>query len=281
MDIFDEKNLAPMLIGTEGEAFDSPDYIHELKLDGVRCLAYLDENGIELRNKRNLRVASIYPELAEIHRQVNCRCILDGELIVMKDGAPIFAEMQRRALMRDPFKINFAAVKLPVSFTAFDILYMKNRPVNDLPLMERKALLSATVHESDRMAVSRYIEERGVALYQLAEANELEGIVSKRKESLYHFGKRTHDWIKAKNLHDDDFVICGYIRKSAGVVSLVLGQYADGTLLYKGHVTLGVGGRSFERIAIAPTMNTAPFASVPKGNENAVWLEPHLVGTVK
>lgn len=281
MDIFEQKSISPMLIGAEGPAFDSEDYIHELKLDGVRCLAYIDRNYLELRNKRNLRVAHIYPELSEIHRQVKHRCILDGELIVMRNGAPYFAEMQRRALMSDAFKIRLAAAKLPVSFTAFDILYDKDRPVNELPLMERKALLAATVMESDRLAVSRYIEEKGSTLYTLAEQNNLEGIVSKRKDSLYYFGKRTRDWIKAKNLKDDDFVICGYIRKEKGVVSLVLGQYGEGSLRYKGHVTLGVGGRDFERISNAPVSQTPPFDDIPGGHEQAVWLEPDLVGTVK
>lgn len=280
-DIFEQKMISPMLIGTEGAAFDSPDYIYELKLDGIRCLAYLDDSGVELRNKRNLRVAHIYPELAKIHKQVKARCILDGELLVMKDGRPYFAEMQRRSLMSDHFKINLAAAKLPVSFTAFDILYLKDRPLNELPLMERKDLLAATVQESDRLAVSRYIEEQGIALYRLAEENELEGIVCKRKNSLYHFGKRTRDWIKSKNLQDDDFVICGYIRKEKGVVSLVLGQYADGILQYKGHVTLGVGGADFERIAAVPADKNPPFHIVPKGNEDALWLKNGLVGTVK
>lgn len=285
-DIFEQKMISPMLIGTEGAAFDSPDYIYELKLDGIRCLAYLDDSGVELRNKRNLRVAHIYPELAKIHKQVKTRCILDGELLVMKDGRPYFAEMQRRSLMSDHFKISLAAAKLPVSFTAFDILYLGDSPVNELPLMERKNLLASTVQESDRLAVSRYIEEQGTALYRLAEENGLEGIVGKRKNSLYYFGKRTHDWIKSKNLLDDDFVICGYIRKEKGVVSLVLGQYGagmygDGILQYKGHVTSGVGGADFERIAAAPAGKNPPFQIVPKGNENAIWLKNGLVGTVK
>lgn len=274
MDLFDTKNIAPMLIGSEGPAFDSPDYIYELKLDGVRCLAYLDKDGVELRNKRNLRVSSIYPELSDLHRQIKTRCILDGELLVMKDGRPFFSEMQRRALMRDPFKIRLAAMKLPVSFTAFDILYIGDKAVGDLSLMERKELLASNVGESDQLALSRYIEEQGTALYRLAEEQGLEGIVSKRKESLYHFGKRTHDWIKSKNLLDDDFIICGYIRKGRGVVSLILGQYLGKNLNYKGHVTLGVGGRDFERIAAASTQERPSFAFIPKGNEEAVWLEP-------
>ena len=73
-----KKDLSPMLIGEEREAFACPDYTFELKLGGVRCLAFLGPDGTELRNKRNIVVSPINPELAEIHRQVKGHCILDG-----------------------------------------------------------------------------------------------------------------------------------------------------------------------------------------------------------
>lgn len=282
-DLFETMGASPMLIGAERSTFDDENYLYELKLDGVRCLAYLDKGRMELQNKRNLRVAPIYPELAAINKRVKSRCILDGELIVMQDGKPNFAEIQRRALMSDPFKIQMAAAKLPVSFTAFDILYLKNEEVMDRPLYQRKELLSEVVRENDRIAVSRYLTGTGVALFQLTEQNGLEGVVAKRRDSFYYCGKRTKDWIKSKNLQDDDFVLCGYIHKSKGVVSLVLGQYSSegGRLLYKGHVTLGVSGGDFERIASLETIRAPGFEELPKGNERAVWVTPKLVGTVK
>jgi len=73
-----------MLIGESDEPFDSPDYIFELKLDGERCIAYLDSSTTELRNKRNLKMLGKVPELSDIYKQANNRCILDGELIVGK-----------------------------------------------------------------------------------------------------------------------------------------------------------------------------------------------------
>jgi len=86
MDIFESKNIKPMLIGEMQEAFDSLDYIYELKLDGERCIAYLDQDLVtELRNKRNVEMLSKVPELSNIHKQVKNRCILDGELIVIKN----------------------------------------------------------------------------------------------------------------------------------------------------------------------------------------------------
>ncbi|GAA0220874.1 ATP-dependent DNA ligase [Metaclostridioides mangenotii] len=98
MDIFDEKGIKPMLIAEMQEAFDSPDYIFELKLDGIRCIAYLDNDSTDLRNKRDFKLISRFPELDQLHRYVNEKCILDGELIAMKNGVPDFYELQRRIL---------------------------------------------------------------------------------------------------------------------------------------------------------------------------------------
>ena len=137
------------------------------------------------------------PELSEIHKYVNCRCILDGELAVIKDGKPDFYEIQRRSLMTNPTKIEIASKKYPACFTAFDILYYKDHSVNNLPLTKRKELLiQAVTCESDRFAVSRVIENNGIAFYNLTKEQNLEGIVAKRKDSLYYFDKRTKDWIK-------------------------------------------------------------------------------------
>ena len=122
MVMFESKNIKPMLIGEMQAAFDSPDYIYELKLDGEWCIAYLDNDTTELRNKQNIKVLSKVPELSKIHKQIKCRCILDGELIVTKYGKPNFYKIQRRSLMSNTFKIQLASSKLPASFAAFDIL---------------------------------------------------------------------------------------------------------------------------------------------------------------
>ena len=282
MDIFESKNIKPMLIGEMQEAFDSLDYIYELKLDGERCIAYLDQDlGTELRNKRNVEMLSKVPELSNIHKQVKNRCILDGELIVIKNGKPDFFEIQRRSLTSNKFKIKLASAKYPASFTAFDILYYKDQEVTSKPLMERKKLLEQVVKENECLAISRYIEQQGVDFYKLAEKNHLEGIVAKQKDSKYYFDKRTKEWIKIKNLLDDDYVVCGYILKDKGIVSIVLGQYNGNELIYKGHVTLGVSTSDYRKIQSIPRRNTPPYNELPTGNDGVIWIEPSLVCTVK
>lgn len=279
---FDKKIIKPMLIGATGDAFDSPDYIYELKWDGERCIAYLDpKNGTELRNKRNVKMLSKVPELADLHKQVKTQCILDGELIVLKDGKPDFFEIQRRSPMTNSFKIELLSKQHPASFIPYDILYYKDKDITLLPLMERKKHLTNVIKtETARMALSKYIDGQGIALYSLAEQQHLEGIVAKRKDSIYIEGKCTHDWIKIKNLKDEDFVVCGYIYKNNHMISIVLGQYDNSQLVYKGHVTLGVGGENFAQIKKIPRI-PSPLFAFPAGNENAVWIMPQLVCVVK
>lgn len=272
--------LGPMLIGAEGEPFDSPDYLFELKLDGERCLAFLDKGQTVLCSKRANYLLPKFPELSEIHRQVRKPCILDGELMVQKEGVPSFAEVQRRTIMADKMKIQIAANRTPASFVAFDILELKGTDLTKVPLYRRKEALANVVRETERLAVSRVIEEHGKALYALTEEKNLEGIVAKRRNSLYYPGKRTKDWIKIKYLKDDDFVACGYINKAHGATSIVLGQYENGGLVYKGHVTLGVSGEAY-RALVAAKKTTEPPMPVPAGHEKAVWLLPKLVCTVR
>lgn len=280
-DLWESKTVKPMLIGAEGEPFDSEDFLYELKLDGERCIAYLDNDRTLLKNKRNVLMLPKVPELSEIHRNVKVRCILDGELAVIKDGKPDFFEIQKRSMMSNPVKIDMAAKKYPACFTAFDILYYDDHQVMDLPLTERKEFLQKAVQsENSRFAVSRYIEKNGISFYNLAEQQELEGIVAKRKDSKYYLDLRTKDWIKIKYLQDDDFVIMGYFPKENSMNSIIFGQYRANELIYKGHVTLGVGGEPFRKIQALDKI-ACHFSEIPKGNENVVWVVPKLVCTVK
>jgi len=271
-----------MLVGVTGKAFDNSAYIHELKLDGIRCVAYLGNGKTELRNRRLMNVTSKFPELWEIHEQVAGKVILDGELFVMRNGKPLFSEVQRRSLMSDRLKISVTSEHLPVTFTAFDILYKDGEPLVSLPLMERKEILQdIMIHENDCFSISRYIDTQGIALFKLTEQQGLEGIVSKRKDSIYRMGARTKDWIKCKNLLEENYVICGYIEKGGDVVSLVLGQYDDELMVYKGHVTLGVSRDVWTLIRSLPRKNTHPFELLPRGNDTAVWVNPKLICSVQ
>lgn len=280
MDLFDNKDIKPMLIAEMQEPFDSSEFIYEIKWDGIRCVAYLNENSTDLRNKRNKVMLPIIPELDHLYKQIKTKCILDGELVVLKNGVPDFYEIQRRSLMNDDFKIQLSKNKNPASYIAYDILYYKNKDVTSIPLIERKKYLDEVVIENNLIAVSRYIEEKGIQLFELVKNQELEGIVAKRKSSLYWQGKRSKDWIKCKLMATDDCVVCGYVPKENNMTSLILGQYDGNNLIYKGHVTLGVSMKLLQQQGFK-TVECSHFEYIPKGNEEATWIEPNLVCIVE
>ncbi len=279
-DLFKEKNISPMLLHEVKEPFDDKDYIYELKLDGIRCLAYIEPKSVTLQNKRFKDVTEIYPELIDICKCVKKRVILDGELVVLTDGKPDFYALQRRSLMTDKFRISLAAKKNPVQFAAYDVLYYDGKDLTDKPLIERKAILQEKVKEANGLSISRYIEESGIAFFELAKEQDLEGIVAKRKDGLYHMGKRTSEWIKIKVMQDEDLLVLGYQPDGDGKVKdLILGYYDEkGELKCRGKVYLGVSKTEQKFIAEFAKKNTVKRPWFDK-YKNVVWLKPQLVGT--
>lgn len=279
-DLFDEKNISPMLLNEVKEPFDDEDYIYELKLDGIRCLTYIEPKSVTLQNKRFKDLTVIYPELSGIYKCVKKRVILDGELVVLTDGKPDFYALQRRSLMTDKFKIQLATKNNLVQFVAYDIIYFDGKDLTDKPLMERKEILSKVVTEGYNLSVSRWIEQNGVAFFELAKKENLEGIVAKKKDGLYHIGKRTSDWIKIKVMQDENLLVLGYQPDDDGKVKdLILGYYDDsGELKCRGKVYLGVSKAEQKIIAEFAKKNTVKRPWFDK-YKNVVWLKPKLIGT--
>lgn len=278
-DLFIDKNIDPMLL-YETEPFDSDEHIFELKLDGIRCIAYIEPKSVVLQNKRHKDVTDIYPELSDMKKCVKKRVILDGELVVLIDGKPNFYALQKRSLMSDEFRIKLAAKNDPVQFVAYDILYLDGKDLTDKPLMERKEMLNKAVTEGHGLSVSRYIEKNGKDFFELAKQEQLEGIVAKQKDGLYHIGKRTHDWVKIKVMQDEDLFVCGYQPDEYGnVKDLILGYYDDNDKLQcRGKVYLGMSESDRKIIGEFAKKNTVKRPWFEK-YKNAVWLKPELIGT--
>ncbi len=279
-DLFDDKNISPMLL-QQTQPFDSEEHIFELKLDGIRCLAYIDKNSVVLENKRFKDVSEIYPELQDMNKCVKKRCILDGELVVLTDGQPDFFALQKRSLMSDKLRIELASKKNPVQFVAYDILYIDHKDITSKTLMERKLYLQNNINEGHNLSISRYIETNGIEFFKLAKKQNLEGIVAKKKDGKYHIGKRTDDWVKIKVMQDEDLVVCGYMPDEEGnVKDVVLGYYDKGKFKCRGKVYLGVSKHDQRKIQAFAKNNQVTKAWLPE-YKNIVWLQLELVGTVK
>lgn len=279
-DLFEEKNISPMLLNEVKQPFDSEEYIFELKLDGIRCIAYLSPYSVSLRNKRNKELIDIYPELKKANECVKTQCVLDGELVVLSNGKPDFYSLQERSLLKDPLKIELASKRKPVSFVAYDILYCNGRDVTGLPQTDRKEILSENVKECNGISVSRWIEKHGVSFFELTKQQGLEGVVAKKKNGTYKIGKRASEWIKIKVMQEEDLHVVGYVPDSYGnVKDLILSSQENSIYKNRGKVYLGVSEqeRKFIRNFAKSHKTEIPYFPDIK---NAVWLNPPLKGTV-
>lgn len=193
----------------------------------------------------------------------------------MVNGVPDFYELQKRTMLTNRTRIELEATRLPASFVAYDCLQAGGRVLLDMPLLDRKKILQELMRENERIAVSRYIQEKGTELFRLTVEKQLEGVVAKRADSLYLQGKRTKDWIKFKRMADREFIICGY--EAGKVISLILGEYKDGELSYAGTVTWGVR----REILKVLTKGSCPFHEEIVSDKNIVWCKPEKICTVE
>lgn len=279
-DLFEEKNISPMLLSEVKQPFDSEEYIYELKLDGIRCIAYLSPYSVNLRNKRNKELINVYPELKKANECVRTQCILDGELVVLSNGKPDFYSLQERSLMANPLKIELASKRKPVSFVAYDILYYNGRDITGLQQTERKKILADNVKEGNGISVSRWIEKHGVAFFELTKQQGLEGVVAKKKNGIYKIGKRASEWIKIKVMQEEDLLVVGYVPDNDGnVKDLILASQENSIYTNRGKVYLGVSEQERKLIRKSAKLHKTKTPYFPD-TKNAIWLKNPLKGTV-
>ena len=287
--------LQPMMATLVAEPFDDDRWIFEPKWDGVRALAVCsrDETMLLSRNARDITAS--YPELNRLHdRLVALDAVVDGEIVAMKGGKPSFETLQARINLQNPRDIENATKTIPVSFIAFDLLYMDGRSLITEPIERRKEMLSALVVEDDRTSVSPCIEGGGIDLFESAKAMQLEGIVGKKLGSPYRLGKRAKDWVKIKTTYDADVVIGGWSRgegrRSSSFGSLMVGAYDDGDLRYVGNVGTGFNEKLLNQLLpMLEELETdeCPFVVDPRktGGGKTIrgprWVRPELVAVVE
>ena len=271
------KDFKPMLLTEQDKPFDNDNYLFELKYDGMRVLAYIQKGKVELINRRGNIVTKRFPEIVEGLSVIKENCVLDGEIIAIKDGKPNFNMLQKRLFLKDLSKIKVQSIKNPVMLVIFDVLYYKESCL-DKPLLERKEIIKEKFKEIKNTVISEYVIGEGKKLYEFAINQDLEGIVAKVKNSAYIMGKRTNAWIKIKNINEADFIIGGYIPNKGDMASLALGEKTKQGLKYVGNVTIGKSRPDFEVISNVPILDKSPFINKVSG---VTFIEPKLRCTIK
>lgn len=225
--------ISPMSATLSDEpAFDDPKWLFEIKWDGYRAIAELKGKDTRFYSRNGLSYNKAYPKIYNELMKLNVDAVLDGEVVVFRDGLPSFQAIQ-----------NYKSTQnLPIQFIVFDCLRLQGKDLTKLKLIERKALLKEILSQSDIIKYCDHVEEEGVALFEQATKMRLEGIIAKRKDSRYYPDKRSKEWLKIKNVNVDDFKIIGWTDPKASrqyFGALLLAREIDGELVYSGEVGTG------------------------------------------
>ncbi len=283
--------LTPMLATLAKEPFSHPDWLFEPKLDGLRALAFLRDGNVRLVSRRGLDDTKGYPSLAaELAEQPSRELVIDGEIIAPDEqGRPSFQRLQQRMNLQNEHDIRLAEAQLPVLYYVFDILYLDGYDLTGAPFEARRRLLERALASSDRVRLIEQFEQDGETAYRVAVDHGLEGVMAKKRDSVYAPGQRSRAWLKVKGTLSDEFVVGGYTR-GAGVRartfgSLVLGQYDERhKLRYVGNVGSGFDDRLLDDIlARLEKLRAArsPFAGPVDRPGDTTWVKPQLVAEVK
>jgi bifunctional non-homologous end joining protein LigD len=279
---------ALMLAGSRERPFSSPDWLYEIKYDGVRVLAHRQDDAVALYGRKGQTFTVRYPEVTRALRALPLRrFLLDGEIVALDgDGRPSFQRLQERMHLTHPIEIERARAGTPVTGVFFDALALDGHDLRAVPLGERKACLALVVPPRGVARYGDHVVGRGEAFYDACSERRLEGVVAKRIASRYVPG-RSRDWLKIKCELRQEFVIGGFTDPQGArghFGALHLGLYDRDRLVYVSKVGTGFDDAALRRLTerLRPLARaTSPFAVGGPAGRGHHWVEPALVCEVR
>ncbi len=301
--------LEPMLATPAARPPPGDDWAFEVKWDGVRALAFAESGHLRISARRGADATPRYPELAPLAQALGGHAaILDGEVVAFDPatGNPSFQLLQRRMGLSKPATIKQRAGEFPVTYIAFDLVWLDDRSLMAEPYERRRELLGELDLGAQHWQVPRHHVGEGQALFDAIHARGLEGIVAKRLGSPYRPGRRSQEWLKIRDRRGQELVVGGWMPgegSRGGRVGSVLVGHWDATpdeaarlgraqrLVYAGGVGTGFTQDALEQITalLAPLRrDESPFelGEDPRikyaqraRNRGAgpVWVEPALI----
>jgi len=272
--------VRPMQAASAEAPFSSPDYLFEVKWDGLRCLLFRDPEGhVRLQDRGLNDLTTSVPEVVAAAARVPRGSVIDGELVATDpDGRPDYTRLRQRlvggAAMRE---------QVPVAYLAFDALYLEEKPLLRQPLLRRRARLRKAVEAGGHIFVPDHIDEDGVELFEACLERGLEGVVAKHKQSPYVTGQRSPFWLKVKAVKSDDFVVIGWTGDME-FGALLVGYFEDGRLLPCGTVGGGYDEQATQAIGDALRQlatESSPLTPEPVMTKPVHWVRPELVVSVR
>jgi DNA ligase D-like protein (predicted ligase) len=258
-------------------------WVYEIKLDGYRAVAVKSGNKVRLFSRRQKSFNDQYPYIVEALVDLPDGTVLDGEIVALDDSArPLFHLLQ-----------NYRSEARRIRYFVFDLLCYDNRDTTCLPLIERRTLLRTLKFQSSRIRFLDYFETSAADMVVAVKQQRLEGVIAKRRDSLYQPGRRTGSWVKYRISVGQEFVVGGYFPGPHGFDSIIVGYYRENDLMYVARTRNGfVPASRREVFSQLKSLVTpiCPFVNLPEtqrsrfGEElnaekmkKAVWLRPEAV----
>lgn len=266
---------------------------YEIKWDGMRVLTERTGRRVRLTSRRGNVVTPAYPELEPdaVLEHLPGDLVLDGEVVAFADGRPSFLTLASRIHVRDTRRAAALAATIPVTYVVFDLLRLDGHDLTSRPWHERRTLLESLDlgQRSPRWQVPPVYDD-GHVLLQATAAQELEGVVAKRRTSKYYPGRRSPDWVKLAHRSTLSCAVAGWTPQTDS--STVLGAVwmavpdADGgwrTLGRCGAGLVGAAGANLKKLITAAPRDTTPFAVMPDDPDTrrTHWVEPQVLIDVR
>lgn len=277
--------MRPML-ATRGTSIPTgPEWLHEVKWDGMRVLAVLEGGRLRLLSRNENDVTVSFPELAGLTECCGGRdFVLDGEIVAFLDGRPVFGALADRMHVRNKRRAEQVAARNPVTLLVFDLLSLDGLDITTLPLEQRREALESLGLQNRHLQVPPVYDD-GRVLAEATKAQRLEGVVSKKRGSVYRPGQRTEEWLKFPHRPSGSYVVGGWRWETGSatrVGALLVGEPTPEGLVYRGRVGSGVMGKASSRLKelLEPShRGSSPFATeVPREDAlGTVWVEPEVV----
>ena len=271
--------MLPML-AARGAPFDSPEYLFEVKWNGIRALAsrpWGSQRGWDLWGRDRAAYQDRYPEM-EVLAALPPGTILDGELVLMPQGLPDLEAILARHQLTSPVKIHYASRQQPVTYVVFDLLAHDGRSLLGQPLQARRALLQELLArwQEPRLQFSEGIVGPGQVFFEQAVRQGQEGVMAKHLASRYLPGKRSSCWLKIKPARRLPCVVIGWQPGVCGLRGLLVAAPWGGRLRYVANVRTGFSDQERRRwpALLAGRGRTRPLVPCP---HQGLWVEPELL----
>ncbi len=256
-----------MLLQKGQQVVDDPTWIYDIKWDGWRVLIHKEGDRVEAFTREGNNITAKFPELqAAGHSIKEHKAIIDAEGVVLRDGVSVFEDFSYRGLLTNKDKIEQATLTHPATFIAFDVLTDKS--IMRQPLFERKQVLSSIIEPSNSLQVTPSIEGNGSHIFQLTKDNNMEGVVGKRRNSVYKTNHRSKEWLKYKHFKIAETTILGY---SENPFSVIVGTRLPNDK-YKRLANVEFGFTPEEKLAFRQIAKQL----IIKAERGITWLEPRV-----